>query len=529
MGVGGTCSVLIAASRQQIEFTEDRLRRSEESYRFLFMHNPHPMWVIDPETLRFIEVNQSAIKKYGYTRDEFLGMTIREIRPPEELEKLSSKMSEIRDATRDFGTWLHRKKDGTLLDVEVTGCRYEFGGRAYRLVLAADVTERRRLETELRQSQKLEALGRMAGGVAHDFNNLLMIMGSYAEMLHHQPSEPQRVARNSARILQAIERAAALTQQLLAFSRKQVLAPKQLDLNAVVADTTGLIERLAGEDIEIRFTRGVDLCPVKLDAGQLTQVLLNLCANARDAMFGHGILTVTTGTCHSEGLLLERNGVLPPGKYATLSVSDTGLGIPPETQEHIFEPFFTTKDQGKGTGLGLATVYGIVKQSGGYIRLQSAPGLGSEFTLYFPWAEDAPAPESSQQPKTLQAGNESILVAEDEPDLRAAIVDSLQSLGYHVSQGVDGHDALEVAKELSSLDLLVTDVVMPRMPGTELALHVRSRFPKAKVLLMSGYTNGSVDAEHLGPDTIFVPKPISLRALASSIRTLLMNHSALQT
>lgn len=530
MAAGGTCSVLIAASRQQIDVTEERLRRSEETYRLLFMHNPHPMWVFDPGTLRFVEVNQSAIEKYGYSRQEFLGMTIRDIRPPEELRKLSTNLAEICSLNRDFGTWIHRTKDGRLLDVEVSGCRYEIGDKSYRLILAADITERNRLEAELRQSQKLEALGRMAGGVAHDFNNLLMIMGSYAEMLHHQPGEPQRVSRNSARILQAIERAASLTQQLLAFSRKQVLAPKQLDLNSVVDDTTALIERLIGEDIELRFTRSNEFCPVKLDAGQLTQVLLNLCANARDAMFGHGILTVTVGTLYSEaGLLSEGNEIVPPGRYATLTVSDTGLGIAPEMQEHIFEPFFTTKDQGKGTGLGLATVYGIVKQSGGYIRLQSAPGLGSEFTLYFPQVADPSSAARSNESEHLETGEESILVAEDEPDLRAAIVDSLRSLGYRVSEAIDGRDALEVAKQLPSLDLLVTDVVMPRMPGTELALQVRTRFPRAKVLLMSGYTNGSVDAEHLDSDTIFVPKPVSLRALASSIRALLMQKSVLQS
>jgi hypothetical protein len=481
------------------------------------------MWVYDRESWKFVEVNDAAVQQYGYSREEFLRMTIRDIRPPEEIPRLVDVLQHHRSDLRDFGVWRHLRKDGTALDVEISACTLEFGAQRQSLVLANDVTQKKRLEAELQQARKLEALGRLAGGVAHDFNNLMMIVSSYAEMLRH---EPLHVERNVDRILQATERASSLTQQLLAFSRNQMLAPKIIDLNAVMDDILGLVKRLVGESIEVRFLPAADLPPIKIDIGQLTQVVLNLSANARDAMNQRGTLLVSTGRVETPGIALGGNGQLPAGEYSTLRVIDTGSGMSSQVKDRIFEPFFTTKDRGKGSGLGLATVYGIIKQSSGYIGVESALGRGTEFTLYFPGASEEPVLPCASETTRLETGHELVMVVEDENELRGAVVESLRSLGYRVVHARDGRHAREIADSLGALDVLVTDVVMPHSPGTEVARYVRGKFPDVKTILMSGYADGSVKAEDLDEQTLFLTKPLSLSTLAKNIRALMLQQPA---
>jgi two-component system cell cycle sensor histidine kinase/response regulator CckA len=501
-----------------------RMQRSIHRYRWLFESNPHPMWVFDHQNWRFLEVNDAAVELYGYSREEFLHMTIRDIRPPEEVPRLAEAMRHHESALRDFGVWRHLKKDGTPLDVEISACALEFGMQRQCLVLASDVTQKRRLEAELQQARKLEALGRLAGGVAHDFNNLMMIVSSYAEMLRREPLSAIRLNRHVDRILQATQRASSLTQQLLAFSRNQMLAPKVIELNSVLEDVLGLVKRLVGEGIEVRFLPDPELRPIKIDIGQLTQVILNLSANARDAMTQGGTLCVSTAGLTTSGIALRGNGHLPAGEYSTLKVIDTGSGMSSDVQERIFEPFFTTKDRGKGSGLGLATVYGIVKQSGGYIGVESMLGRGTEFTLYFPCACEDPVQTGPFQPQSLETGHELVMVVEDEAQLRGAVVESLRSLGYRVVHARDGRHAMQVAESLAGLDVLVSDVVMPYAPGTEVARYVRRKFPEVKTILMSGYADGSVKAEDLDQQTLFLTKPLSLSTLAKHIRALMLQQ-----
>ena len=521
IAIGGLFTTVISTSKRESDRNQQYLRRSQEQYRLLFRNNPHPMWVCDASSYKFLEVNDSAIQKYGYSREEFLAMTVRDIRPQEELSNLEKHLEQVRTKHRDVGIWRHRKKDGTLLDVEVTACGFEIDGRSHRLILANDVTEKQRLEAELRQSQKLEALGRLAGGVAHDFNNIIMIISSYAERLQLHCNNPEAVQRDSERILQATERAAAITKELLAFGRKQVLMPRVLDLNSVVSGIIPMLQRLVGEDVDLSWQAGHDVCPVKLDVGQITQVLLNLCANARDAMNSSGRLTIATSSWRSDGAQMDGQGEMPAGLYAVMAVADDGGGMTPAVRERIFEPFFTTKETGKGTGLGLATVYGIVRQSGGFISVTSELGVGTEFCLLFPCAAENTVVAPVHATVTLEEGNESILVVEDEEELRSAVVESLRSLGYRVKHARDGRHAIEVAHEWGSIDLLVTDVVMPTMRGTDMAKYLRRMLPALKTIYMSGYVDGLVKPEELDDNTLFLAKPLSLSTLAKTIRQLL--------
>ncbi|ABF39671.1 multi-sensor hybrid histidine kinase [Candidatus Koribacter versatilis Ellin345] len=517
----GAFTMLISFGRRDSQRKNDALEASRQQYELLFRNNPQPMWVFDRNTLRFTEVNDSAVQKYGYSRDEFLRMTIKDIRPREDVAVLERNLEETRSRSRDVGVWRHLKKDGSMLDVEITGCSVAMDGKAQRLILANDITERKQMEAELRQSQKLEALGRLAGGVAHDFNNLIMIISSYAERLQYFAENPEKVRSDSERILQASDRAAALTRELLAFSRKQILVPKIISLDEVVESLVPMVRRLVGEDVELKFIPAENVPPIKIDTGQLTQVLLNLCANARDAMDRQGSLQITTARINTPGMRLNGHGELPAGEYAALGVADNGSGMSAEVQERIFEPFFTTKQPGKGTGLGLATVYGIVKQSGGYIGLTSTVAVGSNFVLYFPCASEQVVTTAVREAKTFDTGSESVLVVEDEPDLRAAVVESLRTLGYSVAHACNGHQALEIAEKLGTIDVLVTDVVMPIMRGTELGRYVRKMFPGVKIIFMSGYSDGLVNPDELDADTIFLAKPLSLSVLAKNIRAIL--------
>ncbi len=384
--------------------------------------------------------------------------------------------------------------------------------------------EHRRLEKQFLQSQKMEAVGQLAGGIAHDFNNLLTIIAGYSQLILDRLPPGDGVREKVEEIKNAGDRAAALTHQLLAFSRRQVLQPQVVDLNQVVANLDKMLQRLIGEDIDL-----VSLCPpgvgrVKVDPGQIEQVILNLAVNARDAMPQGGKLTIETANIELDESYASTHMAVKPGPYVMLAVSDTGHGMDPETQSHIFEPFFTTKEQGKGTGLGLSTVYGIVKQSGGNIWVYSEPGKGATFKIYLPRVEEAPQPKTEvERPAARLLGTETILLVEDEAAVRLLVRGTLEQSGYSVLDAGSGAEALVMANERTQpIHLLVTDVVMPGMSGREVAEHVTLAHPETKVLFMSGYTDDAV-VRHgaLESSAAFVQKPFTPDSLLRKVREVL--------
>jgi len=607
------------------------------------------MWVYDLENLRFLEVNDAAIDHYGYSREEFLAMSIADIRPREDVPRLLQNVSGDRAGLQHSGQWRHATKNGQLIDVEISshtltfrGCRAElivvhdvtkqkqaedalkqaeqkyrsifeeaiigifqstpdgrllsanpamaelygyaspeemltkisdvrpqlyvdptrrdefkrlveeegvvrhFEVQVYRkdgskMWLSAnarairedgvvtryegtfeDINERKLLEDQLRQAMKMEAVGRLAGGVAHDFNNSLAVITGYADLLqlHLAPDDPLR--KHAEEIGKAGRRAAALTRQLLGFSRKQVISPVVLDLNAVIEELEKMLHRLIGEDIRVSFKRESKLGRVKVDPGQIEQILMNLAVNSRDAMPQGGRFCIETANVALDETYARQNAYVTPGSYIMLSVSDTGSGMDKETQTHIFEPFFTTKDPGKGTGLGLSTVYGIVKQNNGYIQVYSEPGQGATFKIYFPRVREAvkvPRPEVA----TLPGGAETILLVEDEEPLRKLALICLKGRGYTVLEAAEASTALQLSRaHTGEIHLLLTDVVLPTVSGRELASQLVAQRPGVKILYMSGYT-GDLIAQHgvLEPGTLLLEKPFTLHSLLTKVRAAL--------
>ena len=417
--------------------------------------------------------------------------------------------------------------DGSVLDAEVSAGVIEEGGRPAVQVVVRDVSERKRLEAQLRQAQKMEAIGQLAGGVAHDFNNLLTVINGYSEMLTHKLPGDGPVGAALAEIGEAGRRAADLTRQLLAFSRKQVLEPKVVDPNEVVHHATGMLRRLIGEHIDL----AASLRPARrllIDPGQLEQVIMNLAVNARDAMPEGGRLTVETADVELDASYAETHPEVTPGSYVMLGVSDTGIGMDEHTRTHAFDPFFTTKEVGKGTGLGLATVYGIVKQSGGHIWLYSEPGQGTTFKLYFPAVEDAPEAERSALGAPPN-GTETILLVEDERAVRVVTRLILEALGYQVMEAGNGAEAIAVARaHPKGIDLVLTDVIMPEMSGREMVEVLRAERPGLRVLYMSGYTDDAV-VRHgvLSAEEAFLQKPFGTTGLAVKVRQVLDGRVAL--
>jgi CheY-like chemotaxis protein len=389
------------------------------------------------------------------------------------------------------------------------------------------VTERRALEDQFRQAQKMEAVGRLAGGVAHDFNNLLMVVSGYTEVLLEQLNEHDPLLVKVQAIQQAADRATTLTRQLLAFSRKQLLELKVVDMNAIVADMERLLRPLIGENIDLTTKLAPNVGHTRADAGQLEQVIMNLVVNAKDAMPTGGRIVIQTSEEELDAVRREHS-LIQPGSYILLSVSDTGAGMDKETQSRIFEPFFTTKEKGKGTGLGLSTVYGIVKQSGGYIFAQSELGSGSTFRIYLPRVADPPGqPGLAKHTQAPSGGSETVLLVEDEDSVRELVRETLQSKGYTVMEACDGINGMKVAEtHHGKIDILITDVVMPGMSGRELAQRVSASRPTIKVLYLSGYTEDAIIHEGvLDPGTAFLQKPFTLQALARKVRDVLHGES----
>ena len=396
------------------------------------------------------------------------------------------------------------------------------------LAVARDVTDQRRLEDELRQAQKMEAVGNLAGGIAHDFNNLLTAMCGYSEFILGDEEASDSVRRSATQIARAAESATALTRQLLAFSRKQILQPRVLDLNEVVTTVERMLGRVIGEHITLETSLDGGLGHVKADPGQIEQVILNLAVNARDAMPGGGTIVVETANVEIDEAAARQHVGLEEGSYVVLSVSDTGPGIDPEVVERVFDPFFTTKPIGEGTGLGLSTAYGIVTQSGGYIGVYSEPGRGATFKIYLPRVLDEAPAEPVPLPANVEGGSETILLVEDEEIVRGIATEILQRSGYTVLAAATPEDALAVAeRQPGTIDLLLTDVVMPKMGGRDLAVRVCALRPGIKVLYTSGYTDAAI-VHHgvLGEGPAFLQKPFTRKVLLRRVREALDGAAA---
>ena len=519
-----TIAESIAQAEQQareVAEARDQAIESANKYRLLFDLNPEPMWVYDGETLRFLAVNEAAIRHYGYTRDEFLAMTIKGIRSESEYLQLDESLKKNLGTTMIRTNVRHLKKDGTAIEVELSADSIELGGRQARLVMARDVTGRKRLEDQFRQAQKMEAVGQLAGGVAHDFNNLLTVIGAHSDFLLDaiEPNDPKR--EDVEEIQKAGARASGLTRQLLAFSRKQILRPAVLDLNNTVESAEKMLRRLIGDHIEVSTILSPDLPHILADSGQLEQVLVNLAVNARDAMPDGGRLEIDTSSIEVSEQSIDSNSVTPPGKYVLLCVSDTGTGMDAATLKRVFEPFFTTKDPGKGTGLGLATVYGIIKQSGGYIWVDSELGSGTTFRIYLPQlAKELLPQEITNAAVAISKGMETILLIEDEDSLRRVVSRMLSAQGYVVLEARDGDDALSIAAGYGApIHLVLSDLIMPRTHGGEVCRRLQLERPDIKTICMSGYTDDEVIRRGIvAGDMPFIQKPFSQIDLARLVR-----------
>jgi two-component system cell cycle sensor histidine kinase/response regulator CckA len=519
-------ALALHAEEQQRWHAEAALRASEERFRALVENSSDALLLLDAQG-RVTYLTPSSQRHVGWEPPQMLGRSIFDFIHPDDCETISAQMAEA------------LRKPGTPVVHEV---RFQHADSAYRImegvavnrlddpsvgaiiVNARDITERRKLEQQLRQAQKMEAVGQLAGGVAHDFNNLLTaILGYSSLMLDDIPAEDP-LRQDLVEIQSAGERAAALTRQLLAFSRRQMLQPQVVDINGLVRQLEKLLRRLISEDVELMIALASDLLPVRVDPASIEQILVNLAVNARDAMPLGGRLTIETANVELDDTYAFRHAMMPPGRYVMLAVGDTGQGMDEATRLRVFEPFFTTKEQGKGSGLGLATVYGMVKQSGGFIWVYSEPGHGTVFKVYLPPAESRtrPQPVDFDRRGDAKPGWETVLLVEDEDAVRALGREVLRRHGYVVLEARHGVDAVRVAeRHTDAIHLLITDVVMPHLSGREVAERLVTIRPEMKVLFMSGYTDHAVMHRDVTPGAAFLQKPFTPEVLARKVRQVL--------
>lgn len=495
------------------------LRDKDKKFRFLFEESPQPMWVLDPGTRQFLDCNQAASTFYGYSSEEFRGLTLADIDP-----EAASNPDGLRQTGRAISR-RHRAKNGQMTDVELAVYEVEYDGRPAQLAVLMDVSGRRELEEQLRQAQKMEAVGMLAGGVAHDFNNLLTIITGYSQLILNNLRENDPNRHSAEQIMKAGERAAALTKQLLAFSRRQVLQPRVLDLNKLVTSLGSMLQRLIGEDIDLRLALTPDLGRVSADPGQMEQVIMNLVVNARDAMPKGGVLTLETANVRLDNGYAQRRIAVKPGVYVMLAVSDNGSGMDTATKTRLFEPFFTTKGSGKGTGLGLSTVFGIVKQSEGSLEVYSEPGKGTSIRVYLPRIDQPVPVEQASLQKVVQRGSETILLVEDDEMVRTLVRETLEGEGYKILDAGGAAEARRIADHFPGvIQLMITDVVMPKVNGRELAQQITRRRGDIRVLYMSGYTDRAVvNSGILAKDVAFLQKPFTPGALIEKVREVLEN------
>ncbi|MBX6365196.1 MAG: PAS domain S-box protein [Gemmatimonadetes bacterium] len=500
---------------------EEALRASEERFRALIENASDTICIVGVDG-RLLYTSPAVGRALGYGPEELRGRPVSDLVHPEEVAAVEAMLRRV--AAEPGGvqsaTYRIRHKDGSWRWFDgLASNRLEDPRVAGIVVNSRDVTERRRLEEELMQAQKMEAVGRLAGGIAHDFNNLLTGIQGYATLVRDGLRERDPLREDVRELLRIADRAGALTRQLLAFSRRQALQPRVLDLGGVVAGMEKMLRRLIGEDVQLTATAEPGLWPVRADPAQVEQLILNLAVNARDAMPGGGTLRIETRNARIEVAEPEACPGLPAGDYVLLEVRDSGEGIAPEHLPFIFEPFYTTKERGKGTGLGLATVYGVVKQSGGYIYAHSEPGRGASFRIYLPRVDGPVEPEPNEGGEVVRGGGEIVLVAEDEPAVRSLARRILERAGYRVLEAEDGEDALAVAEaHAGPIDLLLTDVVMPRMGGRTLAERLARARPGVRILFMSGYSEELVSARGPARYSPLLEKPFTPEALASRVR-----------
>ena len=524
---------------------EEKLRESEEKYRSLFDQSKEGIYLHDLEG-RVLDVNEMACEQSGYSREEWLGLTVFDshpskstINPPkDEILRIWSQWAPGQRSTVEAE---HQRKDGTVYPVEVSTGSVRYGDATLMLAIVRDITERKlveaereNLQTQLVQAQKMESVGRLAGGVAHDFNNMLSIIIGNTEMAMEDMAPNDPLHNNISEIFSAARRSADITRQLLAFARKQTIAPKVLDLNKTIERVLKMLRRLIGEDIDLAWLPEAKIWPVRMDPGQIDQILANLCVNARDAIADVGRITIETGTTAFDEAYCARHPGFVPGDFVLLAVSDDGCGMDRQTLDNLFEPFFTTKDMDKGTGLGLATVYGIVKQNDGFINVYSEPGQGTTFKIYLPRHQTgAQGKTRAQRTKPTTRSSETILLVEDEPSILRMTRMMLERMGYRVLAADTPGEAIALAREHLSacgdaqagagdIHLLMTDVVMPEMNGRDLAKNILSLYPHLKYLFMSGYT-GDVITHHgvLDEGVQFIQKPFSKQDLAITVRAVL--------
>ena len=518
-------ALLICWFNAALRATQESLNRSESDFRSLVMNAPYGICRCDSMGM-LQDVNPALVAMFGYASGEEL--TGRHLGSLYTDAQQWFQTADYFRACKEFNNLAIecQRKDGSAIVARISGRVIPNGQEGHRFeIFMEDITETRTLELQLRQAQKMEAIGRLAGGIAHDFNNLLMVISGYSEFLLERLGYDPRLRGPAQEIANATQRATSLTRQLLAFSRKQILAPKVLDLNEAVTENLKMLNRMIGEDIDLVMVPGTALGAVRADPGQIDQVIMNLAVNARDAMPQGGKLTIETANVSLDENFARTHSPVVPGEYVMLSISDTGVGMDSETQSRIFEPFFTTKGA-KGTGLGLSTVYGIVKQSGAYIFVESRVQSGTAFRAYFPRAdvrEEAIAEQESAGLPRADRGRETILLVEDEANLRRLIHQYLENQGYRILDAEDGAAALQIAAgHGGTIDLLLTDVVMPGMNGRELAAQITAQRPEVRVLYISGYTENAIGHDGLLDAGInLLQKPFSLPTLKDRVRELL--------
>jgi PAS domain S-box-containing protein len=514
-------AVLICSFNAALRSAQEALRRSEINFRSLVTNAPYGVCRCNSSGI-LLDVNPALVTMLGYTGSELVGRNLGNLyADSQQWFTLADYLRSLQKFNGLVAEWLRKDNSSIIVRLSGRAMRGERNEIFFEL-FTEDVTERRALEQQLRQSQKMEAVGRLAGGIAHDFNNLLMVISGYSEFLLERIGSDPALRGPAQEIANAAERATSLTRQLLAFSRKQMLAPKVLDLNAIVTENLKMLTRLIGEDIDLVMVPGADIGAVKADPGQIEQVIMNLVVNARDAMPHGGKLTIETANVALDENYARLHAPVRPGEYVMLAISDTGMGMDSDTQSHIFEPFFTTKGL-KGTGLGLSTVYGIIKQSGGYIWVYSEPGKGTTFKIYLPQTTATGEVVAAQLPvaaSQAEAALETILLVEDEVTLRRLTRHYLEYQGYTVLEAADGASAIHLSTtHQGPIHLLLTDVIMPGMNGRELAQRITSLRPEIRVLYMSGYTenaighNGTLDA-----GITLLQKPFTLPALKTKVR-----------
>jgi two-component system, cell cycle sensor histidine kinase and response regulator CckA len=507
---------------------EEELRLSESGYHQIFSINPLPSFIYDPETLKIVDINNIAAKHYQYTREEFMSMTIQEIYMPEDIPSFMEHLAK-EDPPKSGKLWRHKKKDGSVINVEATECVLDFTGKKYRIAIMKDVTEQKRaeqekekLQTHLFQTKKMEAVGQLAGAIAHDFNNILTSLIGYGSLLVMELPENSPPRLYAEQILSSSEKAAHLTQSLLAFSRKQTVSLKLCNLNDIITGVEKLLKRLLMEDIKLKTNLTKETLIIMADIAQIDQVIINLSTNARDAMPNGGTFTVETKLLNLDAECIDMQGKGTPGAYAFLSISDTGIGMDDTIKERIFDPFFTTKEIGQGTGLGLSIVYGIIKQHNGFIVVQSKEGYGTTVNIYLPLI-DAVSEKQRTMPVRIKKGTETILFAEDNENVRKLAKEVLERTGYTVIEAIDGDDAIrQFLQNKDRIDFLIIDAVMPRKNGKEVYDEIKKIKPNMKALFTSGYTKDIIINKGVyDPSYNFLSKPLSPNELLHRVRELL--------